>query len=330
MLARCLSCYRPFETNDVFERLPLGERIVFDPALGRLWVACRACGRWTLQPIDERWEALEDLERAVSGAARLLGRTDNVALFSTGPVEVVRVGQAGRREQAWWRYGREFAARRDQAKRVVRRGKVIDAAVMMLLTGLPIWAFSNADRWIERARRGHFGRHAWRGDVRCERCGSEVRAIRFKETGGLIVALAGDDTAVLRYACRRCGAEAEGGYELRGTEADHVLRRVLAWRNFAGADEPAVHTAMNVVERHDSVGALLRSIPERRLLLGSDARLPQLQLGLPDATLPLEILLNAELERRQLAMELADIERRWQEEERLAAIIDRELTPPTR
>ena len=326
MLPRCLSCYRIFPGNDAFARTPLGERIVFDPVLGRLWVVCSSCARWTLQPIEERWEVLEDLERAVHDEARLLARTDNIAMFSTGGVEIVRVGSAGRRERAWWRYGRELAARQDRARRVVRRGKVVDAAVMMMLTGIPTWALSNPDRWIDRARRGRFGRHAWRGDVACRRCGSRVSAIRFNETGGLTVALDDADETVLRYACRRCRGYAEGGYEIRGTAAIHVLRRVLAWRNFAGADESAVETAMSIVDRTPTMPALLATIPERRLLIGSDARLPRLQLGLPSATLPLEILLNADLERHQLTMELADLEARWREEERLACIIDRELT----
>lgn len=328
MFARCLSCYLAFPVNTTIERLPLGERIVVDPALGRLWVACAGCSRWTLQPIEERWEAIEDLEREIADRAHLLGRTDNVALFGAGDVEIVRVGSADRREQAWWRYGREFASRRTRAQRVARRGKFVDAAIMFTLTGLPIWALSNPDRWINRARRGHFGRHAWRGVVHCLRCGSETTSIGFRQTDSLIVSLGPEQDTILRYACRRCGADADGGYELTGTTADHVLRRVLAWRNFAGADAEQVATALRVVERRDTLPALLCSIPEKQIRIGSDARLPELGLGMPSATLPLEILLNADLERRQLEMELADIEARWREEEELAAIIDRELTPP--
>ncbi|MGH7481576.1 MAG: hypothetical protein ACRELV_05430 [Longimicrobiales bacterium] len=43
--------------------------------------------------------------------------------------------------------------------------------------------------------------------------------------------------------------------------------------------------------------------------------------------LALEIALNDTTERELLQLELAELERRWREEEELAAIIDGDLTP---
>ncbi len=41
----------------------------------------------------------------------------------------------------------------------------------------------------------------------------------------------------------------------------------------------------------------------------------------------LEIAVNEDTERRLLELELEELERRWREEEEIAAIVDRELTP---
>ena len=63
MYSHCLFCQSPFGQNPELERLPVGRRIAFDPAKGRLWVVCRACARWNLTPFEERWETIEDCER---------------------------------------------------------------------------------------------------------------------------------------------------------------------------------------------------------------------------------------------------------------------------
>src|SRR5690606_4523205 len=108
----CLICGAPFAPNEELEWLPRGRRVAFDPARGRLWIVCLRCRRWSLAPIDERWEALEELERATRDRARPLAHTDNIALFRLGRVDLVRVGRAELAEEAWWRYGRELARRK--------------------------------------------------------------------------------------------------------------------------------------------------------------------------------------------------------------------------
>jgi hypothetical protein len=313
MLHRCLSCYATFPLNTTLERLSASRRIAFDPVRGRLWSVCDACARWTLQPIEERWEALAELDRIVTDRARLLAKTDNIALFSSADLEIVRVGDAPGREEAWWRYGNEFAARRQRARKVVRMGKIVDGAVMFLLTGVPIWAFSSADRWIDRARRREFGKIAWRGLAACEQCGASLRQVSFSDVSGMQLELASNDSPALRLTCKRCG-QRHGGFALTGTAADHVLRRTLAYQNFAGANESEVSTAMRTVERLPSAAELLGATPQRRLLLSGSS------------TLALEIVLNRDLESRLMQMRVAELEARWREEERLAAIIDGELT----
>ena len=52
MHATCLFCDAPFGANEALETLPVGRRIAFDPAKGRLWVVCRRCERWNLTPLE--------------------------------------------------------------------------------------------------------------------------------------------------------------------------------------------------------------------------------------------------------------------------------------
>src|SRR5512134_1723806 len=113
MFTRCLFCHAALPANDLVEHYPHGRRLAFDPGRGRLWAVCSACQRWNLAPIEERWEALEELDRLVTDQGKLLSKTDNIALIRAGEIDVVRVGQSTKLvEEAWWRYGRELRERR--------------------------------------------------------------------------------------------------------------------------------------------------------------------------------------------------------------------------
>ena len=111
MYSACLFCHSNLGKNEVLEALPVGRRIAFDPAKGRLWVVCTDCGRWNLTPFEERWETLEACERLFRGT-RLRVATDNVGLASPEwGFELVRVGQALLPEIASWRYGSKLLSR---------------------------------------------------------------------------------------------------------------------------------------------------------------------------------------------------------------------------
>ena len=62
MYSTCLFCNQSLGTNSIFESFPIGRRLAFDAAKGRLWVVCRKCERWNLSPLDERWETIEQAE----------------------------------------------------------------------------------------------------------------------------------------------------------------------------------------------------------------------------------------------------------------------------
>jgi hypothetical protein len=112
MYTTCLFCTRPFGRNEAIEAFPVGRRLAFDAARGRLWVVCGHCTRWCLVPIEERWEAIEACERAFR-ETRLRASTEQIGMAKLREgLELVRVGAPLRPEFAAWRYGREFTARR--------------------------------------------------------------------------------------------------------------------------------------------------------------------------------------------------------------------------
>ena len=111
MYSTCLFCHTKLGNNEALEHMPVGRRIAYDCNTGRLWVICRQCQRWNLSPIETRWEAMEDAERAFS-TTRLRVSTDNIALAQLREgLELVRIGKPPRLEMAGWRYGNMFASR---------------------------------------------------------------------------------------------------------------------------------------------------------------------------------------------------------------------------
>jgi hypothetical protein len=315
---RCLFCRSDLGSNSTVERFPGARRVAYDPFRGRLWAVCRGCSRWTLAPIETRWEALEELERLTKDRARLLAQTENVGLLVAGDVEIVRVGRAALREEAWWRYGKELRRRTLESRRIAKRGKVKEALVSLAVIGIPLWGFHSSEDWIDAARDKRFGRLAWRGRTLCDRCGEGVHELRFDDGVALAASSARPDHIALRVLCNRHGVRREpGGYTLTGPAAQHVLRRVLAHHNFAGASNETLADAVHVIEQFPTAVDFCSNIAAHREVLRS---LPV------ERRLALEIAVNDTHERDLLALELRELERRWREEEEIAAIVDRELT----
>ena len=59
MYKTCMFCTKPLGANEVVETFPVGRRLAFDEARGRLWVVCRRCKRWNLSAPGRRQEAEE-------------------------------------------------------------------------------------------------------------------------------------------------------------------------------------------------------------------------------------------------------------------------------
>src|SRR5919112_4588497 len=94
MYTACLFCTQPLGANEAIEAFPVGRRLAFDAAKGRLWVVCPHCGRWNLTPLEERWEAIEACERLFR-QTRLRYSTDNIGLAQLREgLDLVRIGRA--------------------------------------------------------------------------------------------------------------------------------------------------------------------------------------------------------------------------------------------
>jgi hypothetical protein len=328
LFTRCLICQSSFEENETLEHLPRGDRIAYDPGRGRLWLICRACRRWSLLPLESRWEALEELEKLVTDRARLLSQTENIALLRAGRIEIVKVGRAKLAEEAWWRYGRELRDRRESARKLSIAGTVATGAVFAgsWATGgvslLGMWfllnhvpdSFTNVARWLR------FGRNAWQGRETCARCGHAFQAVPYRERGSLYVLPEGEDRGhvALTYRCPRCGDMSGGGLMLHGAQAERTLRRVLAYQHFSGASERRIHAATRLIEEAGSARGVTR------IVVKEGRRIADIQRT---GAIALEIAASDAAEQRLLELELAQLEAHWREEESLAEIIDGELTP---
>jgi hypothetical protein len=314
MFTRCIFCRSPLGANETLEHFPHGRKLAFDPARGRLWAVCSTCRRWNLAPFEERWEALDELERLTTDRARLLAQTDNIALLRAGELELVRVGRAPLAEEAWWRYGRELLRRRSRAWLLF----TLDLLV------LPVFYAS--------ARAEKFGLLAWQGASACARCGDPLATLGFGRAGKAVLTPGPGGEVALHLPCPVCGPVREpAGHLLAGADARLLLRRVLAYHHFSGASRPLVRAAAGAVKDAGSVEGFIRALAGRR------AALDRLEAAAPAQAVALEIALNEETERRRLQAEAAEVERQWREEEEVAAIADRELVflpgpdrPPTR
>ena len=327
MYTRCLVCATPFESNDQLEHLPKGRRVAYDPGRGRLWAICSTCKSWSLTPIEDRWEALEELEKLTTDKARLLSQTDNIALLKAGPLEIVRVGKAELTEEAWWRYGRELASRRQNYKKLSVAGTAAAGAVVLGgwatggMTLLGMWfimghapdSITDAARWLR------FGGSAWRGARECQGCGYTFTTVPYADRGSLGI-FPGDGSGRVEVVrrCPVCGKYKDGGLHLQGTDADRTLRRVLAYHHFAGASERRVVSAAKLIQEAGSPEDLTRIVVKDGRRIGDLQR---------TGAIALEIAANESAEQKLLELELAQLEAHWKQEEELAAIVDGELTP---
>jgi hypothetical protein len=304
----------------------VGRTVAFDPDRGRLWIVCGWCGHWSLEPIEERWEAVEELERRARGRSTVLGATDRISLLSLGRLEAVRVGPAPAREEAWWRYGKALRGRRLRYNTITRIGGTVAAvAVTTGVTGFALlmpevvmlkWRSvraaigqarkSGAEAAESFERRFRYGRLAWRGSTSCISCGHRLVELTFQDSGK--ATLYPDYT--IHIPCQRCRST-QGGHVISGLEAEHLTRRLLAYENIAGADDGQLAAAVQLIRSgkigtHD--GRSLRRAP-REMLIG------------------LELLVAEQREARALGWEIADLQARWETAEALAQIIDWDLTP---
>jgi hypothetical protein len=278
-------------------------------------------------PIEDRWEALEELEKLTLDEAHLLSQTDNISLFRAGPLEIVRVGRAELTEEAWWRYGRELTSRRRKWDKLGFAGTLAAGAVvaggwaaggvsvlgMWLVMGHGSESVRDGARWLR------FGSSAWRGERKCTNCGFTFRSLAYRDRASIGLLPTEEPGRIELVArCTSCGQYRDAGLRLEGEEADRTLRRVLAYHHFAGASEQRVFRATRLIQEAGSTRDLTR------IVVRDGRRLGDLQRT---GGIALEIAANEAIEHHLLELEVADLEAHWRREEELASIIDGELTP---
>lgn len=316
MYSTCLFCHKSLGANDVLEAFPVGRRLSFDQAKGRLWVVCRSCERWNLSPLEERWEAIEACERLFRGT-RLRTSTENIGLARVpGGLELVRIGAPLRPELAAWRYGDQFGRRRRNL--YIRGGLALGAFAALNVGGA---AMGIALGTFSGVFASTFARYVFGSDdevvarVRLPE-GRELGIKRGRLKHVNLYQLSSGEAALLL-------PDGRSHLVVSGDEARAAVKQLLPAINRTGAGKRRVQEAVRLLEdvrdpRSFVAYAARHATATKTASLGA---LPYpLRLGLEMAT-------HEEAERRALEGELAALEAEWRRADELASISD-QLTMP--
>ena len=320
MYSTCIFCHADLGRNDIVESFPIGRRLAFDAARGRLWVVCPKCRGWNLTPLEERWEAIEDCERKFRDT-RLRVSTDHIGLAKLREgLELVRIGEPQRPEFAAWRYGERLVLRR-------RRTLIQVGAGLTLVGGVVAGGLA--------AGIGMMG--VWwggKGIVDAIVKGSPDKIITRVTTPDGVQAtvrrkhlaharlITADDDWELRVAARtHKGPSGRHMLRWRGNEALDVATRILPSVNRFGGTPADVQDAVSLMEEDPDPLKLFSRLS--RVTSGTLSDLA------PEVRLALEMAAHEQNERLALEGELQALETAWREAEEIAAISDNMFLPPS-
>ncbi|BAH38174.1 MAG TPA: hypothetical protein DGD08_07000 [Gemmatimonas aurantiaca] len=342
MFTTCIHCTTDLGRNEAFEAFPVGSRLAFDARQGRLWVVCRHCARWNLSPLEERWEAIEAMERRFTDS-RLRVSTDNVGLARLREgVELIRIGAPQRPEMAAWRYGDQFGRRR--RRQLLVTGVIVGSAtaiiggVMALGASVGSFAgvYANGGLWqtlIHGRQRKSIGKvHLPDGTlVDVQRRHARMSALQYASP---------DAPLQLRF-------EHVGGTSLLlGDDAMRVAARLMPTVNRFGGSASKVQDAVQLLETAGSpMGVLLNAQQQSGWRAGDKQwggdtptqgrdrrtmvqKLPGTLHSLSvEQRLAIEMAVHEESERRAMEGELQLLEQAWRDAEEVAKIADNMFTP---
>lgn len=328
MYSTCIYCHRPLGANGVLEEFPVGRRLAFDAARGRLWVVCSRCERWNLSPIEERWEAIEAAERLFRDI-RTRVSTENIGLARHPEgLELVRIGKPLRPEFAAWRYGDQFGRRRRRA--ILVGGGVVGALGAAAVAGLATGVISAT----LVAQSGNFY-GLWmqlRTQVKLRTDEGELLRLRIADLHRTRLGRTPEGEWSLTFRDPRASVFGLSSMEFTGEAAERMVGKIMPRLNARGAGDRTIREAVREIERVGGPEAYLAGVVERSVR-GTRASAYRerdaLLLGrLPTPTrLALEMALHEEQERRALEGELHALELAWKEAEEIAAIADDLLVP---
>jgi len=337
LYASCLYCHSALGHNESVEHFPVGRRLAFDSANGRLWVICSSCRRWNLSPLEERWDAIDECERLFENT-RLRMSTDNIGMARIAEgTELVRVGTAMRPEMAAWRFGAQLAARRRKYMLTVTGGVIITVG---LYVGTKTAGFGFiAGNWAWNLVKGGYER-ATRLVLPMPTTDGIKRAVT-RNSAGLIVDASGLLDAPPRIETRHArdakltlgGVEGGtlglvvpvvGGINARYYDAEvrGVAPKLLARINRSGGKKEQERLAVEMLERvaNDRAPDLFTGLMNQYAAKTSVTKSLK-DYGEP-LNLALEMALQEQRERELLAGELLELEFAWKEAEELARIAD--------
>jgi hypothetical protein len=337
MYRTCLFCNGDLGHNDAVEQFPVGRRLAFDAARGRLWVVCRRCERWNLTPLEERWEAIEECERAFR-ATRLRVSTDEIGLARLREgLELVRIGEPQRPELAAWRYGDQFGRRR--RRQIVLGGAAAAVAGTVLVAGpglgligagaiSPMWNIGNALVQLYRSKK-LIAVPAPEGGVVRTRL-ADLDRVQLQIDGDelwLSLPVVGHGRSLGPWGRRGRDAQTR---QLRGDDAVRAAGALLPMINRSGGSAADVQRAVGIVEAAGSPERLFLSAA-RELSARGGGFGRRRRAGLrrvPHTTrLALEMAAHEESERRALEGELHLLEEAWRQAEEVAKIADDMFLP---
>ena len=336
MYSSCMFCNKPLGQNESLEAFPVGERLAFDPARGRLWVVCRACERWNLSPLEERWEAIEQAERLFRDARRRVS-TENIGLARLPEgTTLVRIGEPQRPEFAAWRYGDQFGRRRARALLVAGGSVAAIAAVVAggVIAGVGVGGFGYL--FAQLGRRLVLGSpETIVARIRTDQQG--IVLVRRRHLAESSIVSTPDHTLGLYLRFKN------GAAQLSGAEAERVASIILPKVNRFGGRKGDVADAVRQIEDVGDSARYLRDMGRRsegliksmtdgvtaRRAKGRQKEFNKYGLfSLPAAhRLALEMALHEESERRALEGELVELEQAWVDAEEVAAISDNLFVP---
>ncbi len=348
MYATCLHCAAKLGANESIEAMPIGRRLAFDPARGRLWVVCRSCERWNLTPFDTRWEALDECERAYRDT-RVRVSTDNIGMARLRDgTDLVRIGAPQRPEFAAWRYGDQFGRRRTRAM-LMGAGSVAGiglAASGLVAIGAGVVAILPIINMVSVigvvARPGGSGKNAYRmrtpdGSWVAVLGTPRLIDMPAAEHGwGVDVGVWSRGPTLESISPAGWFAKSQqekyeiGRVQLPGDAAVPLLRSVLPSVNRAGARRGLIQDGVQLIEEAGGPEHFARWATRQRRAwaarssFGDTGDLNYIPVA---ARLAFEMALHEDSERRAMEGELSELAAAWEQAEAIAAIADRLVVP---
>ncbi len=321
-------CTKPLGSNEVVETFPVGRRLAFDAAKGRLWVVCRKCERWNLSPLEERWEGVEQCER-IFRDTRVRVSTENVGLARHPEgLELVRIGKPLRPEFAAWRYGDQFGRRRRRHVVMATGVVVVSSAYALGATGLFGGMFLLGG-----------GNLLWGSSLFSSLWQRRQNTAKLRLDGGRRVKLRPLDLFATRIRPDEDGA----GFKLairkrrtttwhEGDEARRLAAAIVPKMNHEGGKAATVQNAVAEIESSGHPSRFIADVSAGDRFFGRTLfrkkRAPGYIAQMPQSTrLALEMALHEEQERQALEGELWRLEQAWREAEEIAEISDNLLLP---